>query len=111
MGIFLFFIFYHPRVYIYISLRSDQLNSYIFEMEKFFVILLIVLSTLDVLVSSTSSPAIFSFGDSILDAGNNRFLKNCTARADFPPYGSSFFPHPTGRFTNGRTVPDFICGD
>lgn len=54
-------------------------------------------------------PGIFSFGDSILDAGNNHFIKNCTAQADFPPYGSSFFHHPTGRFTNGRTVVDFIC--
>ncbi|XP_028065880.1 GDSL esterase/lipase 6-like [Camellia sinensis] len=52
--------------------------------------------------------AIFTFGDSIFDAGNNHFNKNCTAQADFPPYGSSFFRHPTGRFTNGRTVVDFI---
>ncbi|XP_010528752.1 PREDICTED: GDSL esterase/lipase 6 [Tarenaya hassleriana] len=54
------------------------------------------------------SPSIFIFGDSIFDAGNNHFNKNCTAQADFPPYGSSFFHRPTGRFTNGRTVPDFI---
>lgn len=54
-------------------------------------------------------PGIFTFGDSILDAGNNHFNKNCTAQADFPPYGSTFFHHPTGRFTNGRTVADFIC--
>ncbi|KDO64747.1 hypothetical protein CISIN_1g047686mg [Citrus sinensis] len=53
-------------------------------------------------------PAIITFGDSIFDAGNNHFNKNCTAQADFPPYGSSFFHHPTGRFTNGRTVADFI---
>lgn len=54
-------------------------------------------------------PAIITFGDSIFDAGNNHFNNNCTAQADFPPYGSSFFHHPTGRFTNGRTVADFIC--
>lgn len=59
--------------------------------------------------SSPSLPAIFTFGDSIFDAGNNHFNKNCTAQADFPPYGSSFFHQPTGRFTNGRTVADFIC--
>ncbi|ESR61552.1 hypothetical protein CICLE_v10018082mg [Citrus x clementina] len=53
-------------------------------------------------------PAIITFGDSIFDAGNNHYNKNCTAQADFPPYGSSFFHHPTGRFTNGRTVADFI---
>ncbi|KAJ0989138.1 hypothetical protein J5N97_007494 [Dioscorea zingiberensis] len=48
------------------------------------------------------------FGDSILDAGNNHFNKNCTVQADFPPYGQDFFHQPTGRLTNGRTVPDFI---
>ncbi|KAA8532610.1 hypothetical protein F0562_032574 [Nyssa sinensis] len=57
---------------------------------------------------SYNVPAIFTFGDSIFDAGNNHYNKNCTAQADFPPYGSSFFHRPTGRFTNGRTVPDFI---
>ena len=61
------------------------------------------------LVSSRNVPAIFIFGDSIFDAGNNHFNKNCSAQADFPPYGSTFFHHPTGRFTNGRTVADFIC--
>lgn len=54
-------------------------------------------------------PAVFVFGDSIFDAGNNHYNPNCTAQADFPPYGSTFFHRPTGRFTNGRTVADFIC--
>ncbi|XP_039012788.1 GDSL esterase/lipase 6-like [Hibiscus syriacus] len=53
-------------------------------------------------------PAVFIFGDSVFDAGNNRVSKNCSVQADFPPYGSAFFHHPTGRFTNGRTVADFI---
>ncbi|CAL1381677.1 unnamed protein product [Linum trigynum] len=52
---------------------------------------------------------VFTFGDSIFDGGNNHFKKKCTAQADFPPYGSSYFHYPTGRFTNGRTVVDFIC--
>ncbi|WCJ33237.1 GDSL esterase/lipase 6 [Euphorbia peplus] len=59
-------------------------------------------------VKVVSAKAIYSFGDSILDAGNNHFNNNCTVQADFSPYGSSFFHHPTGRFTNGRTVVDFI---
>ncbi|XP_068642094.1 GDSL esterase/lipase 6 [Aristolochia californica] len=52
--------------------------------------------------------AIFTFGDSIFDAGNNHFNPNCSIQADFPPYGQNFFHHPTGRFTNGRTVTDFV---
>ncbi|CAN8235602.1 unnamed protein product [Cochlearia groenlandica] len=70
--------------------------------------LLLVASLVALAKSSPSVPAIFTFGDSIFDAGNNHFNKNCTAQADFPPYGSSFFHRPTGRFTNGRTVADFI---
>ncbi|XP_075636182.1 GDSL esterase/lipase 6 [Castanea sativa] len=77
-------------------------------MENLFLTLLFLTSTSCVSVSPYNIPAIFSFGDSVFDAGNNHFIKNCTAQADFPPYSSSFFHHPTGRFTNGRTVVDFI---
>ncbi|EFH65081.1 GDSL-motif lipase/hydrolase 6 [Arabidopsis lyrata subsp. lyrata] len=70
--------------------------------------LLLLVSPVALAKSSSTVPAIFTFGDSIFDAGNNHYNKNCTAQADFPPYGSSFFHRPTGRFTNGRTVADFI---
>ncbi|KAF9600783.1 hypothetical protein IFM89_012522, partial [Coptis chinensis] len=76
------------------------------QMEKFF--LTFMLLTFVSAANSHNVPAIFAFGDSILDAGNNHFIKNSTVQADFPPYGQSFFHHPTGRFTNGRTVVDFI---
>ncbi|KAG8366699.1 hypothetical protein BUALT_Bualt17G0106600 [Buddleja alternifolia] len=66
------------------------------------------ISLLVCVIGSNNSPGIFIFGDSIFDAGNNHYNKNCTSQADFLPYGSTFFHHPTGRFTNGRTVPDFI---
>ncbi|KAF2310856.1 hypothetical protein GH714_017685 [Hevea brasiliensis] len=79
-------------------------------MDKPFLLLLFLLSScsLPISISSYNVPAIFTFGDSIVDAGNNHFNKNCSVQADFPPYGSTFFHHPTGRFTNGRTVADFI---
>lgn len=54
-------------------------------------------------------PAMFLFGDSLVDAGNNEFIPNSTAKANFPPYGETFFHRPTGRFTNGRTAFDFIA--
>ncbi|GLJ06577.1 hypothetical protein SUGI_0042380 [Cryptomeria japonica] len=54
-------------------------------------------------------PAIFVFGDSIADAGNNNYIPQSKLRANFTPYGVSFFPHPTGRFTNGRTAFDFVA--
>ena len=53
-------------------------------------------------------PALFVFGDSAADAGTNNYIPNSHARVDFPPYVHTFFHHPTGRFTDGRTVFDFI---
>ncbi|KAM0043525.1 putative triacylglycerol lipase [Helianthus debilis subsp. tardiflorus] len=52
--------------------------------------------------------AFFVFGDSLVDNGNNNFLLT-TARADSPPYGIDYVSHrPTGRFSNGRNIPDLI---
>ena len=53
-------------------------------------------------------PALFVFGDSAADAGTNNYIPNSRAHVDFPPYGRTFFHRPTGRFTDGRTVFDFI---
>ncbi|XP_030475392.1 GDSL esterase/lipase At5g33370-like [Syzygium oleosum] len=53
--------------------------------------------------------AFFVFGDSLVDNGNNNYLAT-TARADSPPYGIDYPPthRPTGRFSNGFNIPDFI---
>ncbi|GLJ22973.1 hypothetical protein SUGI_0433390 [Cryptomeria japonica] len=50
--------------------------------------------------------ALYVFGDSTIDPGNNNFLATIV-KADFPPYGRDF-PNgqPTGRFTNGRLITD-----
>ncbi|KAH7441476.1 hypothetical protein KP509_03G039500 [Ceratopteris richardii] len=53
--------------------------------------------------------AVIIFGDSTVDAGNNNFLRTMI-KADFLPYGINFDTHqPTGRFSDGRVVPDFIA--
>ncbi|CAO2823471.1 unnamed protein product [Amaranthus hypochondriacus] len=50
----------------------------------------------------------FIFGDSSSDAGNNNGFTTM-AKANYPPYGLDFARHiPTGRFTNGLTIIDFI---
>ncbi|KAF7817773.1 GDSL esterase/lipase [Senna tora] len=52
--------------------------------------------------------ALFVFGDSLVDSGNNNYLVT-PARADSPPYGIDYPTHkPTGRFSNGFNIPDLI---
>ncbi|XP_011038179.1 PREDICTED: GDSL esterase/lipase At1g29670-like [Populus euphratica] len=52
---------------------------------------------------------VFVFGSSLVDNGNNNFLKNSIAKADFLPYGIDFPYGPSGRFTNGKNVIDLLC--
>ncbi|XP_052208178.1 GDSL esterase/lipase At5g55050 [Diospyros lotus] len=55
-------------------------------------------------------PAIYVFGDSLVDVGNNNHLKTSFARADFPHNGIDFpGRHPTGRFCNGKNSADFLA--
>ncbi|KAJ9190449.1 hypothetical protein P3X46_001651 [Hevea brasiliensis] len=56
--------------------------------------------------------ALFVFGDSLFDPGNNQYLNGSTGEgisATYWPYGQTFFNHPTGRLSDGRIVPDFIA--
>ncbi|KAL4562337.1 hypothetical protein LXL04_034537 [Taraxacum kok-saghyz] len=60
-------------------------------------------------VAKQKPSALFVFGDSTVDAGNNNFIRT-PMKSNFPPYGRDFINHiPTGRFTNGRLVSDFIA--
>lgn len=57
---------------------------------------------------NTTFTAIYVFGDSTMDPGNNDYL-DTVFRSNFPPYGKDFFNHtPTGRFSNGRLTTDFL---
>jgi len=61
------------------------------------------------LPNNESVPALFVFGDSIVDTGNNNYI-NTIAKCNFLPYGKDFGAgnQPTGRFSNGLTPSDFI---
>lgn len=50
----------------------------------------------------------FVFGSSLVDNGNNHFLQNPAAPANFLPYGIDFPLGPSGRYTNGKNVIDLI---
>ncbi|KAF7827924.1 GDSL esterase/lipase [Senna tora] len=60
--------------------------------------------------SSKNIPALYAFGDSLIDGGNNNYLNlPLQGKANFPPYGIDFGGKPTGRYTNGKTVVDYIA--
>ncbi|KAJ9146022.1 hypothetical protein P3X46_028342 [Hevea brasiliensis] len=50
----------------------------------------------------------FVFGSSLVDNGNNNFLPNSMAKANYLPYGIDFPFGPSGRFTNGKNVIDLL---
>ncbi|KAL0554405.1 hypothetical protein IC582_008326 [Cucumis melo] len=53
---------------------------------------------------------LFVFGDSIVDIGNNNYINTIPiARSNYPPYGVTFFKCPSGRWSDGRVVPDFFA--
>ncbi|KAL5697694.1 hypothetical protein ACHQM5_028813 [Ranunculus cassubicifolius] len=54
-------------------------------------------------------PAIITFGDSVVDVGNNDYLITIF-KANYPPYGRDFANETsTGRFCNGKLATDIIA--
>ncbi|XP_043703081.1 GDSL esterase/lipase At1g28570-like [Telopea speciosissima] len=53
--------------------------------------------------------SIISFGDSIADTGNSLYSKSGGGAELNLPYGETYFHRPTGRFSNGRLIIDFIA--
>ncbi|XP_020868886.1 GDSL esterase/lipase At1g28570 isoform X2 [Arabidopsis lyrata subsp. lyrata] len=79
---------------------------------SFFLILSTVLLTIVISEPQCHNfKSIISFGDSIADTGNLLGLSdpNNLPQVAFLPYGETFFHHPTGRFSNGRLIIDFIA--
>ena len=86
------------------------------------LLFLIMINTSDQLAASTNQqilkrndtassrlvPAMFVFGDSIVDPGNNNHIKTLV-KCNFPPYGRDFKGgKPTGRFSNGFVPSDLL---
>ncbi|KAH7519766.1 GDSL esterase/lipase At1g71250 [Ziziphus jujuba] len=75
------------------------------------LVLMIILQPSDAVeeavVGSPLVPAMFVFGDSLVDVGNNNFLRSF-AKSNYYPYGIDFSGGPTGRFTNGRNMVDLL---
>ncbi|GFQ02719.1 GDSL esterase/lipase at1g29670 [Phtheirospermum japonicum] len=73
---------------------------------------LIILSVLlkpHVLIQAQQQvPCMFLFGDSQFENGNNNVLTSL-AKTNYRPYGIDYPDGPTGRFSNGRVIPDFLA--
>ncbi|KAL8477883.1 hypothetical protein ACS0TY_029971 [Phlomoides rotata] len=71
------------------------------------LIMLAIISACSTCVAgSPQVTALFAFGDSLTDPGNNNYL-NSIAKANYVPYGIDF-NGPSGRFCNGKTVIDYL---
>ncbi|KAK9228936.1 hypothetical protein WN944_021893 [Citrus x changshan-huyou] len=93
--------------------RPSSLCSYFFTIVTFLVVVLIS-TTCEAdqskLPKKKHVASLFIFGDSMLDAGNNNYINTTTLdQANFWPYGETFFKYPTGRFSDGRLVSDFMA--
>lgn len=55
-------------------------------------------------------PALFVFGDSLVDVGNNNHIRLSLVKANFPHNGVDYpGGKATGRFSNGRNSADFLA--
>ncbi|XVF77407.1 hypothetical protein PTKIN_Ptkin14bG0040600 [Pterospermum kingtungense] len=76
----------------------------------FFFIFLYVCSSSSEFSKAQMVPAVYVFGDSQVDVGNNNYLPVSLAKADFPHNGIDFpTKKPTGRFCNGKNAADLLA--
>ncbi|XP_019461532.1 PREDICTED: esterase-like [Lupinus angustifolius] len=74
---------------------------------SFLVLPFIAITILNLVLATKGCnfPAIFNFGDSNSDTGGLA----ATLLAPTPPYGETYFHRPSGRFSDGRLIIDFIA--
>ena len=84
-------------------------NFFLIILVHFFPIISYSFNTASRPKSSPEFPAILIFGDSTVDTGNNNYILT-PFKGNHYPYGKDFKGHvPTGRFSNGKLVPDLIA--
>ena len=77
-------------------------------MNLFSLVSLALVYCLPLAIYGQQVPALFIFGDSSVDVGNNNMVSTIV-RANFLPYGRDFNNHrSTGRFCNGKLTTDFL---
>ncbi|XP_047964941.1 GDSL esterase/lipase 7-like [Salvia hispanica] len=58
---------------------------------------------------ATKYTAMYVFGESMSDVGNNKYFIDTLAKADYLPFGIDFSGGPTGRLCNGKILVDIIA--
>ncbi|KAL9687081.1 hypothetical protein QQ045_031477 [Rhodiola kirilowii] len=71
------------------------------------ILLALLVSLSDAKPIELNQPAMFNFGDSNSDTGN--IIAVGIGDPLDPPYGQSFFNAPSGRFSDGRLIIDFLA--
>ncbi|XP_031487116.1 GDSL esterase/lipase At1g29670-like [Nymphaea colorata] len=79
----------------------------------YFLVLLVLLISIPFSLPSETLreetvKAMFVFGDSVVDVGDNNWSATSKDKANFFPYGVDFLGGATGRFTNGRNPTDIL---
>ncbi|KAK7280771.1 hypothetical protein RJT34_25838 [Clitoria ternatea] len=79
------------------------------KMMREIVVTIVLVFLANRVVAKANISALFAFGDSIFDAGNNNNLLT-VSKCNFPPYGRDFPGRkPTGRWSNGKIPADLIA--
>nr|GEW94656.1 GDSL esterase/lipase 1-like [Tanacetum cinerariifolium] len=74
------------------------------------VVVLCPLTRIDSYENIHKEVAVFVFGESLFDPGNINYINTISVlQANYLPYGESYFSPPTGRFSYGRLISDFIA--
>lgn len=75
-----------------------------------FILSLFVFTIVDLNpVSSEFDEYFFIFGDGLYDSGNTEYIiPDEYLPVYHSPYGNTYFKHGTGRYSDGRLIPDFI---
>lgn len=88
---------------------SNIINVFMPNKGMSFMICFLFLNCVVFFSEAQTVPGVYVFGDSLVDVGNNNFLKLSLVKANYHPNGVDFPGRKaTGRFSNGKNAADFL---
>uniref|UniRef100_A0A5B7C4F5 GDSL esterase/lipase n=1 Tax=Davidia involucrata TaxID=16924 RepID=A0A5B7C4F5_DAVIN len=90
---------------------SCSSSRYFLHKHTIFLHIFLIILTMSTPYAIGCYTSIIAFGDSLIDTGNSLHRSPPDDPPTFgrPPYGETYFPHPTGRCCDGRIIIDFIA--